>query len=82
MKKPIYIFNNGELKRKDNSLYFIKSEEEKKNIPVNAVSEIHIFGELDINKRTLEFFNITKNSYLFLQSLWILYWLFLSTRIL
>jgi CRISPR-associated protein Cas1 len=60
MKKPIYIFNNGELKRKDNSLYFIKSEEEKKNIPVNAVSEIHIFGELDINKRTLEFLTSQK----------------------
>ncbi len=55
MKKPIYIFNSGELKRKDNSLYFIKNEEEKKNIPVNTVSEIHIFGELDLNKRVLEF---------------------------
>ncbi|WP_456463864.1 type I-B CRISPR-associated endonuclease Cas1b [Persephonella sp.] len=58
MKKPIYIFNDGQLKRKDNTLIFIK-EDQKKNIPVNAVSEIHIFGEIDLNKRVLEF--LTKN---------------------
>lgn len=58
MKKPIYIFNDGELKRKDNTLFFIK-DNEKKTIPINAVSEIHVFGEIDINKRALEF--LTKN---------------------
>ncbi|SNZ10689.1 CRISP-associated protein Cas1 [Persephonella hydrogeniphila] len=58
MKKPIYIFNDGELKRKDNTLFFVK-ENEKKTIPVNAVSEIHVFGEIELNKRVLEFF--TKN---------------------
>ena len=58
MKKPIYIFNDGQLKRKDNTLLFIK-ENEKKVIPINAISEIHIFGEIDLNKRVLEF--LTKN---------------------
>lgn len=58
LKKPIYILNDGELKRKDNTLFFIK-ENEKKTIPVNAVSEIHVFGEIDLNKRVLEF--LTKN---------------------
>jgi len=58
MKKPIYIFNNGNLKRKDNTLIFIK-ENQKKIIPVNSVSEIHIFGEVDLNKRVLEF--LTQN---------------------
>lgn len=54
MKRPIYIFSSGELKRKDNTLYF-ENEEGKKYIPVNNTSEIHIFGEVDINKRFLEF---------------------------
>jgi CRISPR-associated protein Cas1 len=58
LKKPIYIFNDGELKRKDNTLLFIK-ENERKTIPINAVSEIHVFGEIDLNKRVLEF--LTKN---------------------
>ena len=59
MKKAIYIFNDGQLKRKDNTLIFIKENEEKRVIPINAVSEIHVFGELDLNKRVLEF--LTKN---------------------
>ncbi|GIX41984.1 MAG: CRISPR-associated endonuclease Cas1 [Leptospiraceae bacterium] len=58
MKKPIYIFNNGQIKRKDNSLYFLK-DNETKNIPINTISEIHIFGEIDLNKRVLEF--LTQN---------------------
>jgi len=54
LKRSIYIFSSGELKRKDNTLYF-ENEEGKKYIPVNNTSEIHIFGEVDINKRFLEF---------------------------
>lgn len=59
MKKSIYIFNNGTIKRKDNTIYFEK-DEEGKIIPVNSVSEIHIFGEVDLNKRVLEFFTQNK----------------------
>ncbi|NPA54678.1 MAG: type I-B CRISPR-associated endonuclease Cas1 [Aquificae bacterium] len=62
MKKTIYIFNDGIIKRKDNTLLFIKQledKEEKKVIPINAVSEIHVFGEIDLNKRVLEF--LTQN---------------------
>lgn len=54
MKRPIYIFSNGELKRKDNTLFF-ENEDGKRYIPVNNTSEIHIFGEVNINKRFLEF---------------------------
>ncbi|GAB6078503.1 type I-B CRISPR-associated endonuclease Cas1b [Hydrogenobaculum acidophilum] len=58
MGKAIYLFNSGELKREDNTILFI-TEEAKKPIPINAISEIHVFGELDLNKRVLEF--LTKN---------------------
>jgi len=59
MKKAVYLFNNGILRRKDNTIYF-ERENDKRIIPINTVSEIHIFGEVDLNKRVLEFF--TKNN--------------------
>lgn len=55
MKETIYIFSDGELVRKDNSLMFETKDGEKKYIPVENVREIFIFGEVDINKRLLEF---------------------------
>lgn len=54
MKKTIYVFNDGEFKRKDNTLFF-ETEEDKKFIPVEDVKEIIIFGEVNLNKRFLEF---------------------------
>jgi CRISPR-associated protein Cas1 len=54
MKKTLYIFNNGILKRKDNSLYF-ETEEKRKYIPVEDTSDIYIFGEVDVSKKFLEF---------------------------
>ncbi|MEJ5283632.1 MAG: type I-B CRISPR-associated endonuclease Cas1b [Brevinematales bacterium] len=58
MKKPIYIFSDGELKRKDKTLYFEK-ESGKNYIPIENTSEIMIFGEVTLNKRLLEF--LTQN---------------------
>lgn len=58
MKRSIYIFSSGELKRKDNTLYF-ETDEGKKYIPVENTREILIFGEVTINKRLLEF--LTEN---------------------
>lgn len=54
MKETVYIFTHGALKRKDDTLFF-ESGIEKKFIPVEQVKEIYIFGEIDINKRVLEF---------------------------
>ncbi len=54
MKKTIYIFSDGELRRKDNTVYF-ENEEGKKFIPVENTKEICVFGEVDVNKRFLEF---------------------------
>lgn len=54
MKKTLYIFQNGNLRRKDNSLYF-ESEERRKFIPVEDTNDIYIFGEVDVSKRFLEF---------------------------
>lgn len=54
MKRTLYIFQNGELRRKDHSLYF-ETEGRKKYIPVENTSDIYIFGEVDVSKRFLEF---------------------------
>lgn len=53
-KKTIYIFQNGELKRKDNTLYF-EGEEGRKYIPVEDTKELFIFGEIRLNKSFLDF---------------------------
>ena len=54
MKKTLYIFQDGELHRKDNSLYF-ESQKRRKYIPVENTNDIYIFGEVGITKRFLEF---------------------------
>lgn len=54
MSEPIYVFTDGALHRKDNSLV-LETQEGKKHIPIENVSEIKIFSEVDINKRLLEF---------------------------
>jgi CRISPR-associated protein Cas1 len=54
MKKTLYIMQDGQLKRKDNSLYF-ENEGMRKFIPVEDTNDIYVFGEVDVSKRFLEF---------------------------
>lgn len=53
MKESVYIINDGELKRKNNTLYF-DNKEESKYIPVNDIEELYILGEVTISKKALE----------------------------
>ncbi len=55
MKKTIYIFSNGMLKRKQNTLYFETAEGKRKYVPVENTGEMMIFGEVTINKKLLDF---------------------------
>lgn len=54
MKKTIYVFNDGQLKRKDNTLFF-ETEKGRKFIPIEDVSDIFVFGEVDVTKKFLEY---------------------------
>jgi len=54
MKKIIYIFKDGQLRRKGNTIYF-EAEEGQRYIPVEDVSDIMLYGEVDLNKKFLEF---------------------------
>ncbi|QUI23974.1 type I-B CRISPR-associated endonuclease Cas1 [Vallitalea pronyensis] len=53
MKKDIFIFKDGELKRKDNTILFL-GEEQQKYLPIEQVDAIWVFGEVTLNKRFLE----------------------------
>lgn len=55
MKETIYIFSNGRLKRKDNTLFFETKDGNKNYIPVENVKEIYAFGEIDLNSKILNF---------------------------
>jgi len=55
MKKTIYVFSNGDLKRKQNTLYFETAEGKRKYVPVENTGEMMIFGEVTINKKLLDF---------------------------
>jgi len=52
--KSFYIFSNGALRRKDNTIY-LETESGKRFIPVEDTQELHIFGEVDVTKKFLEF---------------------------
>lgn len=59
MKNSIYIYQNGELKRKDNTIQFINLDGEKRNLPINMISEVYLFGECSINSKLVTF--LSKN---------------------
>lgn len=54
MKRNYYVFNNGRLKRKDNTVYF-EINDARRYIPINDVESIYVFGELDFNSKALNF---------------------------
>ena len=58
VKETVYMINNGELKRKNNTLY-VAGEEENHYIPINDVAELYILGEVNVSKKALEL--CTKN---------------------
>jgi len=54
LKKTIYIFSDGDLQRKDNTICF-STPEGRRFLPVEDINEIFLFGEVNLNKRFLEF---------------------------
>ncbi|MCM8808205.1 MAG: type I-B CRISPR-associated endonuclease Cas1b [Candidatus Omnitrophica bacterium] len=53
--KTYYIFSNGVLRRKENTIVFETSGGEKKFIPVENIEQIFVFGEVDFNNKFLNF---------------------------
>ena len=55
MKRSYYIYNNGTLKRKDNSIAFIDEMGEKKYIPIETVNELYVMSEMDFNTSLINY---------------------------
>jgi len=60
MKKSYYLFNPGTLSRKDNTLKFTPIDvdgntEKSKYIPIEGISNLYIFGQLNVNSPVLNF---------------------------
>jgi CRISPR-associated protein Cas1 len=66
MGRSYYVFSSGRIRRKENTL-FLENEGGKKAIPIEDVSDLYFFGELDLNTKlvcflsqkeiTIHFFN-------------------------
>jgi CRISPR-associated protein Cas1 len=54
MKKSIYIYTNGELHRKDNTLSFAPYGGSAKSLPIEEISDIYLMTEMTLNSKILE----------------------------
>jgi CRISPR-associated protein Cas1 len=54
VQKTIYIFSDGALQRQGNTLCY-KTPDGKRFLPVEDIQEIIVFGEVECNKKLLEF---------------------------
>lgn len=55
MGQSFYVYNNGELKRKDNTLQFISSEGGKRDIPIERIDDIYVMSEMTFNTAFLNY---------------------------
>lgn len=55
MKQSFYVYNNGDLKRKDNTLRFTSYDGEKRDIPIERISDIYVMSEMSFNTTFLSY---------------------------
>lgn len=55
MQQSFYVYNNGDLKRKDNTLQFTTYEGEKRDIPIERISDIYVMSEMTFNTKLLNY---------------------------
>lgn len=55
MKKSLYVYNNGDLKRKDNTLRFTTYDGEKRDVPIEKISDIYVMSEMSFNTKFINF---------------------------
>ncbi|WP_307257607.1 type I-B CRISPR-associated endonuclease Cas1b [Oikeobacillus pervagus] len=55
MRRDIYLFSNGRLMRKDNTLYIVSEDGIKRAVPVEQVENVHLFGQIDLNSALFNF---------------------------
>ena len=55
MQQSFYVYNNGYLKRKDNTLRFTSYDGEKRDIPIERISDIYVMSEMSFNTTFLSY---------------------------
>jgi CRISPR-associated protein Cas1 len=55
MMRDHYVFSNGRLKRKENTIYFENEDGIKKPLPIEKIRTLHLFGEVDLNSKLLNY---------------------------
>lgn len=47
--------SGGTIKRKDNTIYFMDEEGSKRALPIEQVDDIHVYGEVNLNSKLLNY---------------------------
>lgn len=55
MKRSYFLYSNGTLKRKDNTITFINEKEEKKDIPIEMIGDFYIMSEMNFNTKFINY---------------------------
>ncbi len=55
MGKSFYFFNDGTIKRKDNTIAFVLENAKKRDLPIEQIDDIYLFSEININTTALNF---------------------------
>lgn len=55
MGRDYYVFNNIQINRKENTIHFSDGVDLKKDIPIESVERLHIFGEITTNTKFFNF---------------------------
>jgi len=51
----IFINSSGRIERKQNTVAFVNKDGKRKYLPIENIKEIYIFGEVDLNKKFLDY---------------------------
>ena len=55
MKDSYYFYSDGQIKRKDNTLQFVNTSGEKRDIPIERISEIYVMSEMTVNTSMINY---------------------------
>lgn len=55
MGQSFYVYNSGDLKRKDNTLQFTSYDGDKRDIPIERIDDIYVMTEMTFNTSFLSF---------------------------
>lgn len=55
MDRNFYIFKNGTIQRKDNTIRIITENDVKKDLPCETISDLYLFSEMNLNTKFLNF---------------------------